>query len=79
MENGQIFCKNCPTTFPSPLPLQKEQFFFLKNLQNLNHRRIRKWESARPDSLYLIQRLIMYINYHIENDIQVEALQLLSK
>ncbi|KAA3609948.1 MAG: DNA repair protein RecO [Calditrichaeota bacterium] len=76
--NGKIFCRNCPTSYPNPIQLQKEQFFFLKNLQNLNHRRLGKWEFTRFDTMILIQRLISYINFHFEKNIHIEALQLLS-
>lgn len=79
MENGRVFCRNCPSSYSNTIALQKNQFFFLKNLQNLNHRRIINWEIARSDALSLIQQLINYINFHLENNIHTKALQLLPK
>ncbi len=78
MDNGQIFCLKCPRTLPNPLSFQKDQFFFLKSLQNLNHRRIKTYEVVRPDALNLIERLISYINFHLEKTIHIEALQLIT-
>jgi DNA repair protein RecO (recombination protein O) len=78
MDKGQIFCQNCPATFSNPISLKKNQFFFLKNLQNQNHRRIRRLELDSSDAVSIIQRLITYINFHLENNIHIESLQLLS-
>ncbi len=78
MDNGQIFCLKCPRTLPNPLSFQKDQFFFLKSLQNLNHRRIKTYKVVRPDALNLIERLISYINFHLEKTIHIKALQLIT-
>jgi DNA repair protein RecO (recombination protein O) len=79
MENGQVFCTNCFKSHPNPIALQKGQFFYLKNLQKSNHRRLKELEIVRPDAFVLVQKLLNYINFHLDKNIHLESLQLLSQ
>jgi DNA repair protein RecO (recombination protein O) len=77
MTNGQVYCASCTGGSEAPLPLPKSEYFFLKNLQNVNFRRVKNWESHSTDSRRLTRSLVSYINFHLENNISIDALQLL--
>lgn len=79
ISEGHIFCKNCFVESQNPIALKKDQFFYLKNLQNINHRRIKSIEISRNDFAQIIQSLLKYINFHLEQNVNVDALQLLYK
>lgn len=79
ISKGTIFCKKCFVESENPLLLQKEQFFYLKNLQNIHHRRIKSIEIHRSDFAQIIQNLLKYINYHIEQNLTIAALNLINK
>jgi len=79
ISQGTIFCKNCFVESINPISLEKNQFFYLKNLQSLNHRRIKSIEISRNDFAQIIQGVLKYINFHFEQNINVNALQMLNK
>ena len=75
--DGNIFCKNCGSRGLNNLKLTKKQFFYLKNLQNQNHRRIKNWIDSGSENGQLTQLLLNYINFHLDHDIKIDALALL--
>lgn len=77
--DGSIFCKNCIIESKNLLVLTKDQYFYLKNLQNINHRRIKDVVISRDDFAQLIQIVVRYINFHLERTLNIEALQLLGR
>jgi len=79
ISQGAIFCRKCLVESINPISLKKDQFLYLKNLQNTHHRRISDIEISRNDFAQIIQIIIKYINFHIEQNINMEALQLINK
>ena len=79
ISKGTIFCKKCLVESENPLLLQKDQFLYLKNLQNIHHRRIKNIEIHRSDFAQIIQNLLKYINYHAEQNLSIAALKLINR
>jgi DNA repair protein RecO (recombination protein O) len=75
MTEGHVFCSNCNMVSENPLRLKKEDFFCLKNLQKINHRRLRIWENVPSEPKRLIRILLSYINFHLERELHIDALQ----
>jgi DNA repair protein RecO (recombination protein O) len=78
ISQGTIFCRRCLLESINPISFKKDQFLYLKNLQNVNHRRIKSVDNSRNDFAQIIQCLLKYMNFHLEQNINVEALQLLN-
>jgi len=76
-DSGEIFCNKCNVNQTNPIPLLKEQFFYLKNLQNQHHRRLNSWRYTCQGATSLIQVLVNYINYHMDQNLRINSLQLL--
>ena len=77
MNNGKVSCKNCDTNTSHPLIINKDQYLFLKDLQKVSYRLIRNYEKSRSDSIILVEKLLRYLNFHLDKEIRVSALQLI--
>jgi DNA repair protein RecO (recombination protein O) len=75
---GHVYCKNCNSSSATPLALTRDQFFYLKNLQMQNHRRIKNWGYTMEGAFQLIYLLVDYINYHTDYNLHIDALRLLN-
>jgi len=79
INDGKVSCKKCGSNPSHPLVLTRDQYFFLKSLQGINHRRINNYKHSRSDYIEIIQRISRYINFHLDREIRMEALQLIVK
>ncbi len=77
MSDGRVSCLNCASNPPHPLSLAKEQFFFLKVIQKVNHHQIKNTEQIRSDYTQIIKILLRYINYHLDKEVRIDSLRML--
>ena len=79
LDDGSIFWQNCGIIGSNILKLKREEFYYLKNLQNWNHRRITDIINDHPNLDNLTQLMLNYINFHLEHELRMSALHMLGK
>ncbi len=77
LQNGSVFCRNCELQQSISLPLKKNEFIFIQNLQKQHHRRISSFKETTENTLDLIYKLLNYLNRHLDKDLKTESLQLI--